>query len=316
MWLYRKSVWNRITVLQHLTNGNYRGYPYAVNYRKTKDGQTTSPRKTTEDEQVRLPQGVYPRVIDPDEFAAIQEQLRRNQEMSPRNNHRPNETLLRGGLVFCGICGRRMHVLRYQRRPHYLDYQCKQNWGSDKEHYHHSVGISVAILDAQVWEFARPYILNPVLVREHIDLVRGQVDPKNRRDALEASLQETKTRIVNLLSVAEAATDEITRQLYRERLVALEKDLRETELLLTRFSNTTERSQKLLTALDKFEAWAISQQPYLRDPTYEITKEDKRAALLILGVTATVWPTEGYPDRVKFALSPPDIQRFCDFNFQ
>ncbi len=274
MWLYRKSVWNRITVLQHLTNGNYRGYPYAVNYRKTKDGQTTSPRKTTEDEQVRLPQGVYPRVIDPDEFAAIQEQLRRNQEMSPRNNHRPNETLLRGGLVFCGICGRRMHVLRYQRRPHYLDYQCKQNWGSDKEHYHHSVGISVAILDAQVWEFARPYILNPVLVREHIDLVRGQVDPK------------------------------------------MEKDLRETELLLTRFSNTTERSQKLLTALDKFEAWAISQQPYLRDPTYEITKEDKRAALLILGVTATVWPTEGYPDRVKFALSPPDIQRFCDFNFQ
>ena len=116
--------------------------------------------------------------------------------------------------------------------------------------------------------------------------------------------------------MAETARDETTRQLYRERLVTLEKDLRETELLLVRFSNTTERSQKLLSALDKFEAWAISQQPYLADPSYEITKEDKRAALIILGVKATVWPTEGYPDRVKFALSPPDIQRFCDFFFQ
>jgi hypothetical protein len=60
----------------------------------------------------------------------------------------------------------------------------------------------------------------------------------------------------------------------------------------------------------------MSQQPYLTDPAYVITTADKRAALLILGVKATVWPTEGYDDRVQFSLSPPDIQRFCDFNFQ
>ncbi len=311
-----KQVWNRITVLQHLTNGNYRGYPYAVNYRTTKDGTRNAVvRKTTEAEQLRLPEGVFPRIIDPDEFEAIQEQLKRNQEMAPRNNHQPNETLLRG-LVYCGICSRRMHVLRYTRRPQYLDYHCKQNSGSTDVHSHHSVAMSVAILDDLVWEFARPYIQNPVLVREHIDAVRGQVDPKDRSGALEASRQEIKGRIVNLLSVAEGATDEMTRQLYRERLVTLEKQLRETELLLTRFSNSTERSQKLLVALDKFEAWAITQQPYLADPSYEITKDDKRAALMILGVTATVWPRYGYPDRVKFSLAPPDVQRFCDFFFQ
>ncbi len=263
-----------------------------------------------------MPEAVYPRLVDPDEFEAIQEQLKRNQEMAPPNNHQPNETLLRGGLVFCGICGRRMHVLRYNRQPNYLDYHCKQNGGSNETHSHHLVAMSVAILDGLVWEFARPYIQNPVLVRKYIDTVRGQLDPKDRSIGLEASREEIKTRIVNLLAVAETARDETTRQLYRERLVTLEKDLRETELLLVRFSNTTERSQKLFAALDKFEAWAISQQPYLADPTYEITKEDKRAALVILGVKATVWPTEGYPDRVKFALSPPDIQRFCDFFFQ
>ena len=108
----------------------------------------------------------------------------------------------------------------------------------------------------------------------------------------------------------------MTRQLYRERLAVLEKEMRDTELLLLRFSNTTERNQKLFAAIDRFEAWAQSQQPFLQDSSYEITKDDKRAALLILGVKATVFPTKGYPDRVQFELAPPDIARFCDFNFQ
>ncbi len=311
------AAWHRMTVIQHLTNGNYRGYPYAVNYRKTKDG-SASYRKTTEREQVRLPEGVYPCVIPPDEFDAIQEQLRRNQEFSPRNNHHPNESLLRG-LVHCGICGRRMHVLRYNRRKNYLDYYCKQNRGSSEAIHHHSVGISVTHLDALAWEFALPYLQNPRLVREYIEAMKEQAVPKNRIETLEANLQETKQRIVNLFAVAESATDDTTRALYRERLFALEKEMRDAETLLLRFSNTTERNQKLLTAIDRFETWAQSQQPFLQDSSYEVTKADKRAALLILGLTATVFPTQGYEnpdDRAQFALCPPDVQRFCDFSFQ
>lgn len=309
--------WNRTVVLQHLTNGNYRGYPYATNYRKTKEG-SNSYRKTTEEEQIPLPEGVFPRLIDPDEFEAIQMQLQRNKEMSPRNNRRPNDTLLRGGLVRCGICGRRMHVHRYTSRgPNAMDYQCKQNWGNTTDiKHHHSVGISVANMNAAMWEFVLPYIQTPTLIREHINAIREQVDGKDRSSALEAHLAETKEKIINLLSVAEDARDDTTRQLYRERLVKLERDIHETESLLARLSNSTERNQKLLTALDKFEAWALSQQQFLSDPTYEITKEDKRAVLIVLGAKATVWPSEGYPQRIQFEISPPDIQRFCDFFFQ
>jgi len=36
------------------------------------------------------------------------------------------------------------------------------------------------------------------------------------------------------------------------------------------------------------------------------------SALLILGVKGMVWPTEGYPERIKFTLMPPDVGRFCD----
>lgn len=311
------AAWHRATVLQHLTNGNYRGYPYAVNYRKTKDG-STSYRKTTEREQVRLPEGVYPCVIPPDEFEAIQMQLTRNKDLSDRNNYHPNDSLLRG-IVHCGICGRRMHVLRYPRRPNYLDYYCKQNRGGDEAIHHHHVSISVTHLDQLAWEFALPYLQEPQKIRAPIEELRGKADTQNRIETLEATLADTRQRIVNLFAVAEEATDETTRGLYRERLAALEKDVRDAENLLLRFSNTAERNQKLMAAIDRFEAWATSQQPFLQDSSYEVTKQDKRAALLILGLTAVVFPTQGYEnpdDRAQFELAPPNIQRFCDFNFQ
>ncbi len=308
--------WNRGVVLQHLTNGNYRGYPYAANYRKTREG-SNSFRKTTPEEQIPLPEGVFPCLITPDEFEEIQMQLQRNKDMSPRNNRRPNDSLLRG-LAYCGICGRKMHLNHYTGRgQNAVDYQCKQNWGKNADLiHHHSASISVANLDAAIWEFALPYIKTPNLIREHISAMREQVDSKDRSNALESHLAEIKGKIINLLAVAEEATGETTRQLYRERLAKLEHDMRETEVLLGRLSNNTERNQKLLTALDKFETWAVSQQEFLSDPDYEITKEDKRSVLLVLGVKATVWPSEGYPQRTQFEISPPDIQRFCDFNFQ
>ena len=312
-----KKDWNRTVILQHLTNGNYRGYPYATNYRKTREG-SNSFRKTTPEEQILLPEGIYPCLITPDEFDAIQMQLQRNKEMSPRNNRRPNDTLLRGGLVRCGICGRRMHVLRYTSRgPNAMDYYCKQNWGNTEDiRHHHSVGISVANLDAAIWEFVLPYVETPTLIREHINAMREQVESKDRSQALEDHLTETKEKIVNLLAVAEDARDDTTRQLFRERLVKLERDIRETEALLALLSNSTEHNQKLLTALDKFETWAVSQQQFLTDTSYEITKEDKRSVQFVLGAKATVYPSEGYPERVQFEISPPDIQRFCDFSFQ
>jgi hypothetical protein len=71
-----------------------------------------------------------------------------------------------------------------------------------------------------------------------------------------------------------------------------------------------------MAANDKFEAWAESQQAFLVDSTYEITKEDKRAVLLVLGLKATIWPNGDYENRYDFELCPPDVQRFCDFRLQ
>jgi hypothetical protein len=57
-----------------------------------------------------------------------------------------------------------------------------------------------------VWEFALPYIQTPTLIRNHINAMREQVDSKDRSEALEIQLDETKEKILNLLSVAEGRT--------------------------------------------------------------------------------------------------------------
>ncbi len=312
-----RQVWNRRTILQHLTNGNYRGYPYAVNNRWTKEGAPYSRRRTDESEHILLPEGIYPRIIDPEEFEAIQVKLEQNKELAARNNHMPNETLMRG-LLTCGICGNRMHVGRHKKAygGHFVaqrsEYQCKRNEGVDELKRHHCVTIAVHLLDKAAWEFALLFILNPMQVRDSIEALKEQIKPNKRVETLEKALQEIREKIVNLISVAQGASDELTRTLYRENLAALEKDRRDTENLLNRFSSKEEQEEKLRKALDKFEVWAMSQQQCILDPDYQITQEDKRAAMLILGVKATVWPAEGYEDRVQFTLSPPDISRSYD----
>lgn len=312
------TVWNRITVLQHLTNGNYRGYPYAVNNRWVREGRKSSMRRTNQDEMIPLPEGIYPRIVDPEEFDEIQEQLKRNKEMAARKNRYPNESLLRAGGVYCGICNCRMHV-QHHTKPHgqhlsiqRSEYMCRKNQGVEELIRHHYVSIGVHLLDHAAWQYAIPYIEQPTIIRERIAALRGQVQKHTRIETLEAHVIDIGERIANLLSVAEGAKDELTRQLYRERLATLEQELREAQTLIAQFSNKEEREAKLLRALDKFEKKMQDTQHFLHDPEYHITQEDKRAALMVLGVKAYVFPVDGYEERVRFTIAPPEIQRLCE----
>lgn len=315
-----KNVWNRTTIVQHLTNGNYRGYPYAVNNRWVREGHKSSIKRANNEEVIPLPEGIYPRLVDPEEFDAIQEQLRRNRETVASNNKVPNETLLRA-LVYCGICGNRMHVGHHKKaygqhtQIQRSEYQCRRNQGVEDVLRHHCVSIAVHLLDEASWKFALSVIREPGFIRSYIAEFLGKGTNSNHINTLEDALNDVTQRTINLMAVAETAQDELTRQLYQERLAALEKERREAESLLHRFSNNAEREERLQKALEKFEAWASTQREFLEDSVPISTQEDKRAALVILGVKATVFPATGYPNRMKFELMPPNTKRFCDADF-
>ncbi len=89
------EVWGVTTLRKILTDKKYTGRASAV----------------IDGEEQELT-GLIPRIIDDETFDRVQQQLALNAEMSPRNNKHCKDTLMRG-LVYCGICKRKMHVKLY-----------------------------------------------------------------------------------------------------------------------------------------------------------------------------------------------------------
>ena len=97
----------------------------------TKPDQLHEPGKPTrqvarsEDQRIKLPQGVIPAIIDAETFMIVQQQLQRNKQNAERNNQHPESALLRCGYAKCGYCryyhertlARRKQLLQMQERP-------------------------------------------------------------------------------------------------------------------------------------------------------------------------------------------------------
>ncbi len=132
-------------------------------------------------------------------------------------------------------------------------------------------------------------------------------------ESLAESIGKLDKAIQNLYKLAEVAID--TKDL-EERLVELQLKKRDLERLHQGTVSTEEKQEQLRSALDRFEQWANSQRQFLDDPTYKPSLDDKIAAILFLGVKATVFPVNGHEDlpagqtrRVKLELMPTDIDR-------
>jgi site-specific DNA recombinase len=94
------GIWQASSVHRMLTNEAYTGRTYFNKYERT--GKTTRRVRPREE---WLPITV-PAIIDDATFEAVQRQLDRNRELSPRNKKRDYH--LRGGRLRCGRCGRAM----------------------------------------------------------------------------------------------------------------------------------------------------------------------------------------------------------------
>ena len=98
-------------------------------------------------------------------------------------------------------------------------------------------------------------------------------------------------------------------------LAAAKRQKRDAEALIYDIEEDQEELAIIETEIMKFEEWAEQVRPFLGNATYEPTYEEKRLAVRILGLKATVYPAKGdYPFRVQFEVAPPAILskiRYC-----
>jgi len=308
--------WQVGTIYNIITNRMYIGEVWANKY--TRIGKKLI--KRPQSEQILLPEGTAPALIDKETFRDIQERVAMNKQNSLRNNHHPKDLgILRAGYCHCGICGRTMNV-RYhnptptndRRKPEYF---CQRRTGKDGLVHHHNTVITVELLDKKAWAKAVEILKDPAKVRAKVAKAREDNKPVINTEDVEATIEHIRRQMNNLYRLAQAATDDETIDDLTVMMNDLEKQKRAAEALLYDIEEDEEERQEVEAEIARFEKWAEGVRPMLTDPTYEPTYNEKRRAIECIGIHAVVFPERGdYPFRAQIDGNFPAIMskmKYC-----
>ncbi len=318
-----KPVWIVSTISKILKQsayyGEYRQFRTANLFGESTPGKKETPRrKTSEEEQVVLS---VPAIITKELSVAAQISIKRNQDVSSRNNPNPYEVLLRAGLIKCGHCGGNMtahrHYYNYQRkrpqrqnsREYYIDYQCQRRYKS----FGRCDGcqITAPFADNAAWQEAVKIIRNPSLFENKIQklstsdpiieqrkrMLKTLVEIRNKQTSLRKDFSEmsqagkldkgTREYLTGELNILAKREEDAKKQLADEQAFQVKYNL-----LQKRIATFHERCQEWREKLD--------------DPEFIPPYEFKREACEFFGITAIVY-RDGLPDRCAIETRPPSI---------
>jgi site-specific DNA recombinase len=185
--------WHPANISRMLRHPFYKGK--AVLFRRhfvKEPGRKKCATFTQESDQILLPEGTVPAIVDSDVFDTVQEQLKINQQFTTGNNKQPLEALLRSGLAHCGLC--KGNLTTHRAGPtagNRIVYSCtKANNGFGRCP---GVNIEANILDEAAWACA-------------VEIIR---DPSEANKRVAAWRREDETDLYKFLTCVAIIHDEI-----------------------------------------------------------------------------------------------------------
>jgi DNA invertase Pin-like site-specific DNA recombinase len=312
------AYWQSGTVFGILKNPIYCGEVWANKYtkKKGKSGKMISVRRPPE-QWVRLPDA--PQIVTREEFDAIQAQLCINKEESLRNNKHSREEigLLRAGYAVCGICGCRLRVAPPPRQHSGIGlYACQNAIEDTTGTQRHRTQMSVLVVDKEARALIREVLQDPLWMRACVHELREankHQQPVVTKEDIQATVDGIKQSIRRLYKLAEQATDDDTIAELAQRMNELEKRKRSAEYLLFDLDDASEKEAELEAEIQRFEHWAEQVRPKLADATYEPEYGELRLAIRVLGIRATIYPTQGdWPFRCAIDITVPEVMKKVD----
>ncbi len=305
----RKPFWHYGTVRQILSDPMYCGKGSAFRYKKNeKNGLSV---KVAQIGNVQLSQDVIPAIVSEEVYEQTQVLLPINKQLSFRNAKHPKDQLMRT-LVRCSICGHTMHAKHHVKKGRLcrVEYFCQRAAGGTDPTYNHYVTITTRTVDELAWAKAVEFIKCPELIRARIEQLTYQEEEVIDTERVIEMLEDVRKRYRRLFDLAEETTDDDTYAELKTRLLALEKEKHELEQMLKEKDAEEEECVAIAKEIERFERWANEVRPLLADPEYQPTFEEKRAAILVLGIRAVVCPATDEimnEARVQIEVSPPLI---------
>jgi len=270
--------------------GEYAALTWATERRK---GRAVSVRRPQE-EQIPMPEGVVPPIIDREVWQAVQAVLRRHKVESRRNNRDPEAFLLRGGFARCGHCGRALVSLSAtgKGRNGYQLYRTNSNGDSHRE-CGHNFSISAPTLDREVWAEVVRILTTRELIAVRLAEQQESDPAVADRVAVERALADVAKRQGNIAAAVAVLDDpDASTPLIAELKVLGERKralLAEREALVERFG-AWERQGGALASLGD---WVARVGARLSDANYE----ERRFALTAIGTTVAVFARDHQPRR-------------------
>jgi site-specific DNA recombinase len=241
--------WNPSTLYRILGDPSYKGDTLLWRRRSRGDGRSWQFRD--ESEWVRLPEGTTPAIVTIETWAAAQARLKVGTSAQTRNTVRPY--LLRG-VIFCSVCGCRMHASPERGRPMYrcssrdrIGWPCggKRVPGADVEWW--------------AWSQLETILRDPSTIITEIER-RQQNGPdatlQNSRESaarMLVKLEKQRERLVR--RYAEAGDDDFPWELVEREIARVESERRAAQATVAEIDARVAEQEQAIVQLDALRSY-------------------------------------------------------------
>jgi site-specific DNA recombinase len=184
------SHWCQGAIYNILKNSSYKGEEYQWKTKRVKEKGEYKEKRRPKSEWVRLPDGIRPPIVSPENWQAAQETFKSNKGATRRNELKP--VLLRAH-IFCTDCGRGLHLREYVKYNKGRDmYRCNSN---NKLYDTECNGESVPYeeMNEWIWQEVKAILNDPSIIELEIKrLEKTDPNPQLKRDLESAKKQLAK----------------------------------------------------------------------------------------------------------------------------
>lgn len=312
----RSAIWDQSVICSMLKTPGYWGkhVVFRTQAEKIAPGdrpfyKTGSRRVATpDDHRITFPESVVPPIVSEELAMRVQERLRLNQQMSSRNNHQPWDTLLHGGFIKCGYCGKSMALNRRTNRqkpgehkPLKSIYICRvvlRTKGGCE-----GPSITADLVDNVVWGKIRDVLMDPKVIALEVEKMKEGPDTGAAAATIEYIDTQiaTSDRRLKRLAAMVADTDDPDGVIaLREEIAKVGKQKRDHEeeriRAIAHYANASERKEGLMHLLEWCHEYTESMD--------SLNVEQQRNTLAMLGVQVKVYKV-GHDPRMEMWLTLP-----------
>jgi site-specific DNA recombinase len=255
-------------------------------------------------EAVDLPEGTYPKIIEPELFARNQERLSVNRAEATRQCKEPERFLLRAGYIKCEICEYNMHVnaSRSRNAPIYF---CGDSG--------HSNTVNSGSIDALVWSYMVRLADEVALIERAIQLATNNNGSLSEIAAIENSIANSEAKIGQYTEdIANPALKGTARDvilgLLSDEYANLQIKHQEKSLVESGIIDM----ERLAVEAEKILAWCKTVKEARQDLSYQ----QKRDFLRILGIKVFIDKSDKRREDLiwRIEASLPEVQELIMSN--